>query len=257
MLLSPYLEAKELRASLAPRSFYVYAITNIVTGVRYVGHTYRPAYRWYSHQRELRLGKHQSPHFQRAWTKYGLDAFSFSILHKLDELACAVKAEQAEIDAMPNYNNSPAAASCAGVKRTQEVREKLGVWQRGVPKSAEHKAKISATLTGRKRDPEATRKQAEKMRLVDRTPEWTQKITKATRARLNTPKLSAFGREQYLSEWAVEFGIHYFTLKNRVYRSKMPLEVALVVPLHRGVNRKNATNPDFAVGGRFYLREAA
>lgn len=172
-------------------------------------------------------------------------------------MAEAVRLEQAEMDSQPNYNHAPAAVSCVGIKRTPEVRAKLGAWQKGVPKSAEHRAKISATLTGRPRCPDATRKQREKFLLVERTAEWNAKVTQKTRARLGVVKMLAFGREQYLSEWAAEFHLHIATLRNRIYRSGMSLESALLAPSHRGVNRKNARNPEFAVGGRFYEREAA
>ena len=40
------------------------------------------------------------------------------------------------------------------------------------------------------------------------------------------------GKTQCLTAWAEEMGIHHKTLSSRIFRSKMPLDVAFSKPLH-------------------------
>lgn len=49
-----------------------------------------------------------------------------------------------------------------------------------------------------------------------------------------TTNLFAFGKTQPLSRWAEEYGVNLRTLHNRVYRGKVPLELALTSPPQRG-----------------------
>jgi group I intron endonuclease len=66
----------------------IYQIRCNASGKLYVGSSNRMYTRWSEHRRFLRKGKHHSQHMQHAWTKYGEDAFSFSIIEEcsLEEL---------------------------------------------------------------------------------------------------------------------------------------------------------------------------
>ncbi|MDK2600541.1 NUMOD3 domain-containing DNA-binding protein [Bacillus stercoris] len=61
----------------------VYKITNIVTGKYYIGSSYNCEERWKGHLKGLRNSKHVNNHLQHAFDKYGIDNFTFEIIHAL------------------------------------------------------------------------------------------------------------------------------------------------------------------------------
>ena len=58
----------------------IYSILNKVNGKIYVGLTIDVKRRFKEHKSELRSGIHYNSHLQRAWNKYGEDAFEFNVL---------------------------------------------------------------------------------------------------------------------------------------------------------------------------------
>ena len=62
------------------RTFYIYAITNLCNGKRYVGSSVAYKNRWSSHRRKLNKNKHVNVHLQAAWNKYKADNFTFVLL---------------------------------------------------------------------------------------------------------------------------------------------------------------------------------
>jgi len=50
--------------------------------------------------------------------------------------------------------------------------------------------------------------------------------------------LTAFGKSQNLTRWSEEYKISITTLKNRIYRAKMPIEEALTAPLYAQQRKK-------------------
>src|SRR4051794_5001336 len=58
----------------------IYAIRCKPTGKVYVGSAARITKRWNDHRQSLASGKHHSVLLQRAWEKYGPDAFEFTVL---------------------------------------------------------------------------------------------------------------------------------------------------------------------------------
>lgn len=63
-----------------PRTCGVYRITCIPTGKIYIGSSVNLRRRWHDHQSRLNAKNARNLHFQRAWDKYGADAFCFDIL---------------------------------------------------------------------------------------------------------------------------------------------------------------------------------
>lgn len=59
---------------------YVYTITNVVNGKKYIGSTTNPSRRWDTHQRSLNNGSHHSVYLQRAVDKHGLENFIFEVV---------------------------------------------------------------------------------------------------------------------------------------------------------------------------------
>lgn len=131
----------------------VYAIVNNVTGKAYCGSAVNLSRRWRKHRTQLRAGIHHSQPLQRAWFKYGEGAFNFQkiIICSPDNL---ILYEQSVINAfMPAYNVCKIAGSCLGLKRSQETRKLMSVYQNN--RSPEHTAKLCNARYGRKLSPES------------------------------------------------------------------------------------------------------
>jgi group I intron endonuclease len=146
----------------------IYAIQHLATGRQYVGSSVSVEDRWLRHKRDLRKGLHHSAFLQRAWDKYGPDAFGFVILE-----TCAspdlLAREQLFLDTLrPAFNEAKIAGNCLGVKHgpmPAERRAKIALAQRGVSKPSSRRPKSAET---RERMAEAARKRS--------TPEYRARI---------------------------------------------------------------------------------
>ena len=139
----------------------IYEIRHIESGKCYVGSSLDIKQRWHAHKALLRSGKHHSRRMQRAWTKYGADAFLFSILVICGAENLALY-EQAAIDGLDAYQNglngAPFACTMRGTKHSDETKRLLSKIGRGRKHSPEHCAAISAAMTGKKLPPEVIEK---------------------------------------------------------------------------------------------------
>lgn len=113
----------------------IYEIRQTTTGKVYVGSTNNWKRRLGEHRSTLRSGRHCNKHLQSAWMKHGEQEFVFSVLEHLSDVSQIIAREQHWIDttqaAEIGFNMCPAAGT-----------------RRGVPHSAEHKARISAAKMG-------------------------------------------------------------------------------------------------------------
>lgn len=128
----------------------IYAIRNTVTGKRYIGSAVRFSRRFSQHRHELARGTHHSIKLQRAWVKYGAEAFVFEVIEAIEDMATLVAREQYWIDSFEScgvagYNVLTVAGSSLGYQHDEEAKQKM----RGRQFSAEHRAKIAATSAGR------------------------------------------------------------------------------------------------------------
>jgi len=133
-------------------------IRNIKNGKIYIGSAIDLTSRFSWHRRFLELGKHHSILLQRAYNKYGIDAFEFSIVENVTVKTQLVPREQYWMDYYQSYipeygyNVSPTAGSLLGVKmpeRGKAYREKLSKALKGIPKSKEHREALSKACRGR------------------------------------------------------------------------------------------------------------
>lgn len=125
----------------------IYRIINKENGHSYIGSAVNFAHRRHRHFNHLKQSKHHSIYLQRAWDKYGQDAFEITIMEECpkDQL---ISREQHFIDLYkPEYNMCPKAGSKLGCKLTED-----------------HRAKIILALKGRKHSEETLKKMSEAQR---------------------------------------------------------------------------------------------
>lgn len=160
----------------------VYKITCKVNNRFYIGASINIENRWREHRRDANNQKHHSIIFQRAWNKYGEDAFSFDVMELCDEEQY-LKREQYYLDLLKPYqkeigfNVSPKAQNNVmygekhplfGKGHTEETKQKM----RG-PKSIEAKKNMSENhadtngsknpMYGKKHRPESISLMSKKM----------------------------------------------------------------------------------------------
>ena len=141
----------------------IYKIRNVVNNKFYVGSTVNTEIRFKAHRRHLRKGKHQSPHMQAAWNKYGEDCFKFEVIEHVENPEDLLKAEQVWLNEHAGkpycYNwATDASAPMRGKKHTVETLLKIkenrvapkgdNHYGKDVPRTEETKAKISAKCLG-------------------------------------------------------------------------------------------------------------
>lgn len=130
------------------RASGIYKIVHKESGKQYIGSAVDMYRRRVYHLVDLRKNKHRSQKLQRAWNKYGENAFEFfTILHCDKEDLIAY--EQFCLDLYGavaiGYNNSPTAGSSLGVKHTDETRERMRQANLGKKLSPEHISKMKKT----------------------------------------------------------------------------------------------------------------
>lgn len=190
----------------------IYQIKHIASGKIYIGSSINIQLRWNVHTYELNKNKHHSPYLQRAWNKYGADAFEFSIIETCFVFALIFR-EQHYINLYhPAYNVSPTAGNAMlGKKHTAEARKKISEAGTRRSRTPETLLKMiasgwgkSSRMLGRKHSPETIvkMKEAAKGRII--TPEQKIKLSIAAKARKRTP-LSAETRAKISSAHTARF----------------------------------------------------
>ena len=142
----------------------VYAIRHKESGRVYVGSSKDIYARWAQHVHTLERGSHRSKYLQRAWQKYGADAFEFIILETCDHDKRVVR-EQVCIDfyraSEPEFGFNM--SRTAGVPiMSVDGRARLSIFARNRPattrtlmsfaarnRSAKHRAKLIAAARNR------------------------------------------------------------------------------------------------------------
>lgn len=110
------------------KSTGVYKITNLVNGKFYVGSASSTFYlRFHQHCSDYRKHKHQSPILVKAFNKYGIDNFEFSIIEICGINEC-IQAEQFYLDTLkPNYNSAPIAGSLLNYRHPESAKTRTVV----------------------------------------------------------------------------------------------------------------------------------
>lgn len=152
-----------------PERFYLYVITRRETGKRYFGYTSeKPEQRWWRHKNHAVKDDGYALH--DAIRKYGVDAFDFLVLAEFTSLDDARAAEIAHIaehktncrrEGHCGYNMTDGGEGATGYTHSEEIRARISQSKRGRaqpwskrPKTAEHRANLSASKRGKKFSPE-------------------------------------------------------------------------------------------------------
>lgn len=132
---------------------FIYAIKNIHNGNMYIGSTVDYKSRWHTHRSALNNGRHHSFILQKAWDKYGKDAFDFKLL-----LICSSETRyfyEQSLMRLQKYNVYRTVNECkvrGGWKHSESFKAKMSSVHKGKSLSDEHKKKLSDVCTGRKYD---------------------------------------------------------------------------------------------------------
>lgn len=141
----------------------IYGIRNLINGKIYVGKTgMNFGDRWDSHRSLLNNGKHDNPHLQKAWNKYGKDNFEFIVLEdcEIDELSDREKYYiklYKDMGLAYNIHDGGDEGYNLGKHLSEETKQKIGEKNKinGIRRKAsdETKLKMSKSHTGMKYAP--------------------------------------------------------------------------------------------------------
>jgi len=154
----------------------IYKITCTVNGKIYLGSSINLRKRKSEHFRYLQHNKHHNSHLQRAWNKYGEDAFTFEVLELVlvPELLTAQEQywfKKLKPFGRKGFNIARVAGSTLGTKRSPEAIENV----RQALLRPEVRKKISDASRGRKQSPETIEKSRQARIGYKQTPEHIEK----------------------------------------------------------------------------------
>ena len=131
----------------------IYAIVHVASNKMYIGSSQNMAVRTRRHIRELQDRIHQNPKLQRAWNKYGEEAFEVRYLEIVEEVDQLLIREQWYLDNLkPEYNIAKEAIAFGrgmsygkGKKKSPTHCTNISRALLGKPKSQEHCDALSAS----------------------------------------------------------------------------------------------------------------
>lgn len=137
----------------------IYAIRCAATGSAYIGSSGFIDARFKNHVYHLNKGDHHNRHLQRAWNKYGKDAFIFDTLEIVEDVSSLESREQFWIDKWREtgitYNPGGAGRrGLLGVKFSLQHRQRISESMKGKnkigrPHTEDEKRKISISNIGK------------------------------------------------------------------------------------------------------------
>lgn len=186
----------------------IYKIVNSVNGKVYVGSASCLKGRRVAHWGRLRKGNHHSIKLQRAWEKYGPEAFEFVVIELVSDKAELIAREQHWIDALgaatDGYNICAVAGRTEGMYWTEERKRQASERMRGVPKSEPHKAMMALSQTGKKLSEETKAKISAANKIAFANPEARAKISAANSGRKPSDEVRRKMSEAQRAIWTDE-----------------------------------------------------
>jgi group I intron endonuclease len=135
----------------------VYKITNIVTGIYYIGSSINVKSRLANHKRDLEKNRHCNPHLQASFNKHGFDVFTFEILEQYEDSATVEFVRGKEQDLLDNIQDWSTVFNIDKSVLFADTSSKLSKsnlgripWNKGIARTDECKKKISDSQIGTK-----------------------------------------------------------------------------------------------------------
>ena len=151
-------------------------MTNAVSGTVYVGQAHNIRKRWEVHRCTLEKGNHRNGYLQRAWNKYGAEAFRFEVIVDLsgvpvNELALRLNAEEiAALKRFPEtYNLMEAGVS--GTIASDATRQVLSQLRKEMWADPILRGRIVSGMQERAADPEHQKRRGATIAAYRNTPE--------------------------------------------------------------------------------------
>lgn len=173
----------------------IYKITCIANNKIYIGSAIDLRNRKYKHFGDLSKNKHHSIYLQRAWNKYGSDAFTFEVIEYVLPISLIAR-EQYWLNKLKpfgtkGYNSAREAGSRLGMKNSPEHIEKSRQATTGRKRSPEEIERIRQSMIGKKRTPEHIENSRQARLGKKRPPGVMEKVRQANLGRKHTPETRA------------------------------------------------------------------
>lgn len=185
-------KSRRMKIAIKTGGAGIYMIRNRISGDCYIGSSILIRWRISEHKRDLSLGEHHSRFLQRAWNKYGPDAFEFSVLEKTKPNAMVLQdTEQRYLDLFrPRYNMSQ-----------KSDRPSINY-----PPDPATRARRAASMRRVWADPHFREKRTKAMSEMFASSEWRAKNTASIRARWQD---NAY-RNRMLATWKMSHDNHAY-----------------------------------------------
>lgn len=225
----------------------IYLITQLSSGLVYVGSSVNVKNRVSRHRTELKNGTHGNAHLQRAWNKYGEADFAISVLEYLPSTDKLIACEQRHIDSRKSADRAFGFNIVPRADRrdmSAETKAKLAaagrIAQKGKIVSAETRAKIAASLRGNKLSAATIEKRSAKRRGVPLSPEHRAAVAQSNRGMKRSAESRERMRQAQLKLHAN--GYHHSPESRAQQAATITKTLAMKTPEQRGVGRKQAAD---------------
>lgn len=202
-----------------PTSPGVYAIHCLESGKVYVGRSINLRRRFYEHNSRLRHNKHPNHYLQRAYIKYGPDAFVFDVLSQAIDEAVLAKMEAHFLKLFrcqaPIGFNLEVITSDLVSRPSDETRSKIGKAHRGRRFSAQTLANMSSGQRGRRHSPRTR-----------------DKMASSQRDRADNRRYTLNGETLTITDWSKRVGLGVPTINYRL-RQGWSVERTLTTPVKK------------------------
>jgi group I intron endonuclease len=183
----------------------IYKITCLTTSKFYLGSTVNLRRRKKEHFTALRHNKHHSQSLQRAWNKYGEQAFTFEVVELVLPVALASREEYWFKKLKPFSHNGyniaiNAEAPMRGRKQTPEAIEKTRQAKLGTKHTPEQLENMRQAMLGKKHTPESIEKWRQARLGYRPTPETIEKMRQAKLGKKHTPEAIEKNRQARLGK---------------------------------------------------------
>lgn len=166
----------------------IYKITNTLTNAVYIGQAVVIKHRWYNHDRSLKKGDHRNCYLQRAYNKYGKEAFVKTVevnlqhlMNKISDKELKTILDVEEVRVLHEHEGHKCynlmRAGYSGVIASEHTRKLLGSKTKKRWESPEYRSRLTKAHQLIHQDPEFSARRAASISAAKSTPEATKKVS--------------------------------------------------------------------------------